>query len=331
MKHVIPDSDLVAVKVQLTDSNGQPVPRALLQIDLETPKTATLTTTDFPHVEESILISSKVLMVKGEYTFSTVFPIRGNYQLNIRASADDADASPLFSSTTLSVSENPEKIRTLLFFISGLITIGIVSGVVIGRGAKSQIAKAGMIIVAIWSSELIMPAKAAAHAPDANTKSPGLPQEVSASSGAYRITVYLDTASPRVGDLSDFRGKLTDIEGQLKPAKFTLRFVQLEHNQIVFETTITSATGEFDWHGQFFDGADHRVELYAQPITDSFETTGDVLKPAMLITAVEGLAPPGTSMAKAFMLFMVIVAVALAVGVFVGKHSSKPALPMGIS
>ncbi len=323
MTEVIPDSDLVTVTVQVNDPRSS---EAKIHIELATPPTPTFTTTDFPYVESSKLISSDVQLLNGKYSFATVFPIRGVYQLNVTIH-DDLNSNSHTEVITLKVPENPEKVKNLAVFIAALATIGTISGLVIGRGKQTALAKYATVLLIGVTMQIAAAPKAIAHGNEAHKPSlHATPQANSVSSNSLTTNLHLDTAEPRVGDLADIRGSLTDTTGKLVPAIFTLKFVQLEHNQIVFETSIPSRTGNFTWKGQFFDGSEHRVELYAVPTNSDFVPQDQPLKPVSLVTAVLAREPPIAAVAKSLILLVGIVAVGLGLGIILSSKSQTPQL-----
>ncbi len=318
LESVRPDQDLVGFEISLTEE-GQPIEHAALNVKLETPNTSLLTSTDFPHVEGTTLINGTISLTDGKFKFSTVLPIRGDYRLLISAKPA-GDINEVTKELRFRIHESPDKVTNLAIFLSFLGTLGLVSGFIIGKGAKPKLRYNVATLTLLF---FLLPGSGVAHPLDDKLGVSGVPKEDIEVWGDYKVTLNLDTPNPQVGSLSTIRGSLVNQNLEHVPAIFHLRFVQLEHGQVVFETKITEPSGQFRWEGQFFDGSAHRVELVAFPLGKDQA----VLKPklASVIAEVEGLAPPWHATLKAMVLFLLIVAITLMIGVYIGKRAALEA------
>jgi hypothetical protein len=334
LTELIPDQDELELTIQLRDPAGAPIPRAELHLELTAPPANAFFSTDFPHVEGSRLVSADALAVGGQFSMRIVAPIRGAYRLQVTAKPPAGDRS--FAPTTAEwhpvVPENPKKIRNLALFLAGLALVGACSGFVAGRTrtrprartAASPAAAAALALIAFAAASISD--AALAHGPEGAHRSRVTDPASSATTAASnskiaKLELRLLTPSPRVGQLAELAATAHDASGAAVPARFQLRFRQLEHDVEVFSTELIAPDGRLAWKGQFFDGSPHRVELIATPLAAA--DGGPVT--AVLETEVEAIAPPLSASAKAFVLLMAVAAAAMACGFWLGGLSQRKA------
>ncbi|MDQ3235133.1 MAG: hypothetical protein M3Q07_25270, partial [Pseudobdellovibrionaceae bacterium] len=91
--NVHPQHDTLDFRISVHQSNGTPIPRARLHVQLQAPDTPWLASTDFPVVEGTSLLDTDVQLDQGEYKFRYVPPIRGVYTLKASVTPLPGDTS----------------------------------------------------------------------------------------------------------------------------------------------------------------------------------------------------------------------------------------------
>jgi hypothetical protein len=127
-----PDVTVVKMKF-IMSQDGKPID-GNLRIVLDSPKKNAGLSTDFPIVEGTRLIDSEIQTVNGQFEMDYLFPIRGEYNMSLYASIDGKALAVQQESFTLN--ENPEEVTNFTFLALGLLVFGLISGLIIGRGAS---------------------------------------------------------------------------------------------------------------------------------------------------------------------------------------------------
>jgi hypothetical protein len=112
LAEVLPNEDLVTLSFKVETPPGKPgVTGAVpVRIKLIAPQTHPLVTTDFPHVENSVLLDFIAYAREGAFTLKQVFPIRGDYRLWVAPVEPPAgrDSAPSLSGDTDRLAEKKE-------------------------------------------------------------------------------------------------------------------------------------------------------------------------------------------------------------------------------
>lgn len=128
-----PDEDVV--KMTLTVRNDDKPVDAKLHIVLDSPEVNSVVSTDFPIVEGSRLFDATAVTENGKFEMSYLFPIRGEYKLNVTAETLGAEPTAAAQSFTFKLNENPGEVRNFYIMIASLIGFGLISGATLSIGA----------------------------------------------------------------------------------------------------------------------------------------------------------------------------------------------------
>lgn len=127
IEQIRPDLDITQFSVLVTDAQGQPVKNLDMAFTLQSPAKKFFPSTDFPVVEGTTLMKSKVLAPEGKLDFQYVFPIRGEYTLKVTAAPQGKPNQVVEKSIRFSLRENPPEVRNGLILMSGM---GLLGGLV---------------------------------------------------------------------------------------------------------------------------------------------------------------------------------------------------------
>ena len=292
------------LKLQARDAAGAPLQNARFHLQILTPPPTPWFTTDFPIVEGTKLLDIEGNAPTGEFNLQQVFPIRGNYQLQVNVSPIIENAfAPITQTLNLTVPENPLKFRYFPIVLAVLLAIGFIGGWIIGGRQAIQVGEiaprrvrlllSGVTVLAIATLLIfnISAELAEAHASMAEAV-PAVDNSGLIVSQGLKLELTGD-AQTTVGQTASFQAKLTDSQTNqpVNDAVFTVKSTQLENNWVAFAYQgIPDANGTLAWQEQLFDGAPHSIEVNVSPNPGSkvqfqpFQVTREI--------DVEGIAPP---------------------------------------
>jgi hypothetical protein len=322
----------VQLKFQARDAAGKPLQNAQFQLEILTPPPTPWFTTDFPIVEGTRLLSLAGNAPMGAFQIEQVFPIRGNYQVHLHVTPVVADAfAPIDQTLSLTVPENPVKLRYFPFVLAVLLAIGIGGGWMIGSRQdvqageiaprKVRLLLSGVTVLAIAtllffnvSAEL-----GEAHAGMAvEAKTPNPIPLIESQGLKLELTGDRQTT---VGQTASLQAKLTDsaTNQPVSDAIFDIQAIQLENNWVAFGYQgVPDAQGKLAWQEQFFDGAPHRVEVNVSPNPNGkrqfqpFQVTQEI--------EVEGIAPPMSVRLVGLLYFTGILSLGVIVGLWLQRR-----------
>ncbi|HET9241052.1 MAG TPA: hypothetical protein VFO10_27555 [Oligoflexus sp.] len=307
---VHPRTDTLGFRVLIHARDGHPVSSARLKIHLKAPSTPWIGSTDFPVVEGSSLLNQDIHVRGAMHSFQFVPPIRGTYTLtaSVEPLPGDMSFAPTQKSWQTTIQESPERKTNLAMLIAILVTVGGLSGFVLGRSAAS----AALLLFIVLPSQTLK-----AHGSHEHKKIAAPPPAEVKSKEGYRLEMDVVTPEPRVGELSEIIARYQNAEGELQAALFHMEVKQLEHDHVVFSSDVSAPDGLLHWEGQFFDGSPHRVSLTAKPLME--ENPGHLIRIERDVD-VTGVEPPLRSVIKSFGLLMAITALALVLGLLLGRY-----------
>lgn len=295
----------VQIRLQALDAFGKPLQNARYNLQILTPPPTPWFTTDFPIVEGTKLLDISGDAPTGELQLQQVFPIRGNYQLKASVTPVIENAfTPIEQTLTLTVPENPLKLRYFPIFLGVLLAIGFFGGRVIGGRQKLQsgeiaprrvrVLLSGVTVLAIVvllffniSAELAQ-AQMDGMAEEGTSINNGLIQ-----SQGMKLELTGDS-NTSVGQMASLQVKLTDSQTNLpvSDAVFDIKATALENNWVAFAYQgVPDAQGLLAWQEQFFDGAPHKIEVKVSPKIDGISRQFQPFQVTKEIE-VEGIAPP---------------------------------------
>ncbi|MCH2205453.1 MAG: hypothetical protein MK132_06250 [Lentisphaerales bacterium] len=104
-----------------------------LRIELWCPPKQSFISTDFPIVEGTKLIDSTVYTEADNYELDYLYPIRGEYRLKLTS-------GDYVQEESFSLNENSSEVMNFTILVFILAIFGLISGLVIGKGAYSKAA-----------------------------------------------------------------------------------------------------------------------------------------------------------------------------------------------
>lgn len=319
-----PDETLVRTTLRVVDAGGQAVPNARLKLRLEAPPGQPLISTDFPLVERTTLLAYEGTLPDGVWQFDYVYPIRGTYSFEVAAGTDPGSYA-VRDTLKLRLRENRREVLNLVIFLGGLLGFGLVTGVIVGRGARARsLAAAGLSLLLL---ALALPggpaATALAHGGEHETG----PVTDSATSGDLTLTSTLRPGGGRVGALNYLTFQATDGQGRPAPgAEFNLSLWHVEDDRPVFAATLPAPQGRADLAFQFFDGAEHRLQVSAARSASPGADTVSLER----VVGVEGLSPPLATKIRTLVLLLLVVLAGVVIGLRVeaGRDRKRESLPV---
>jgi hypothetical protein len=313
--------------LQAVDATGKPLENANINLKIFTPPKNPWLTTDFPIVEGTKLLDIQAIAPNGQLQLQQIFPIRGNYQLQVNVTPITPNAfTPIQQNLNLSISENPVKYRTIAILAAILLIVGLGGGWVIGGRQETQPGEiapqrvrlllsgaAAVAIIALLAVNLSaeMAQSQTSHGdhhhhttaaePEADHHHHTTAAEPEADNyGIVRQqgleVQLLGNASATVGEPAKLQVQVIDQKTSqpVSDVLLNIKTTALEDGWVPFAYQgIPDATGKLSWEQQFFDGAPHniQVEVSPQPNASRQFTPLRVQKNV----DVEGIAPPLTT------------------------------------
>jgi|GEM_PF-2461187 len=131
---VRPDLDTAKVELSFTEvQNGS------AHIQLSSPERKFFSPTDFPMVEGTDLIDSTLSIENGKASFNYMFPIRGDYHLQVDV-VDEKGNKVGNHHLVVNISENPKEVQNAILFIAILAVFGLIAGYVLARRRRNTYA-----------------------------------------------------------------------------------------------------------------------------------------------------------------------------------------------
>lgn len=319
----------VTLTLQAIDAAGKPLENALIGLQILTPTTNPLLTTDFPIVEGTKLLQMQAAAPAGKLEIQQILPIRGNYQLLVNVSPLVANAfAPYEQTLNLNVRENPVKYKYFAVVAAILLSVGLLGGWVIGGQEELRSGEIAPQSVRLLLSALTVVAivtllfinigaeVAEAHGSGHNSSSEAIAPSVQKSQG---VEIRLEgDKNATVGKLANLALQVKDsITGQpIKDVALLLKAIALEHNLTVFTYKgIADSEGKLTWQEQFFDGSPHKIEVEAMPNPGSNRQFSPV-KVAQEVE-VKAIAPPMFVRLLGLFYFTAFVGIGMAIGLLI--------------
>ena len=285
--HIGPDKDTVQVTLTAKDGQGNIVPDAYIKIHMHAPLRNAFISTDFPWVENTHLMEYEGYLPNGVLTFDYIFPIRGQYRMDVQAGADAASLSEK-KSLHISLNENKVEVRNILNFMTLLLGFGTLAGFIISRGVKGSARQAAIASLAMFLTLGLMysPTNAdAQHEHHAMNASHVPFFEEQASANGMTLSFTMNPGAGKVGMINDLTFSVKDAAGQPVPnTVFEVKFWHVEDDKPVFSTQLFGKQGSANLDFQFFDGAEHEVRVTASNAAGKVQLTRTV--------EVEAIHPP---------------------------------------
>ena len=307
----------VKLTLQAIDSTGSPLTNVRMKAKLLAPAPTPWFTTDFPIVEGTQLFELQADAPTGQLQLQQMFPIRGNYQLQVTATPLGATGGETIQQNiTITVPENSIKYQNFAILALLLTGAGLGGGWVIGAkritkagevapqpvrlllSGASLVAIAALLYVNV-SAEMAQSdmsalmshpmGKAQETSTELNQKS--IPAGTVTSQG-IKLAITGDK-SATVGKIASFQVKAVDAKTN-KPVAGNVRIQTINSESEVkwvafgYQGAIGS-NGQLAWQSGLFDGSGHQVNVEFTPAAVGQQ--GTKVKVAQVVD-VEGVAPP---------------------------------------
>ena len=283
-----PYSDPVTLTLLVTGTDGKPVVQGWVAIGLEAPARGRFFSTDFPLVEGSRLLDMRLPLRQGRAEWKYLFPIRGQYRLNVEFIAPDG--RKVNKSFPLAIRESKQKLVFLGVFTLGLFVLGVLAGRIF-TGTLSNAKRRAAACLLVSMSCVVVSGEVVA-------------QEV----GQRKYFGWLEIDPATVGKPSKVRWRLAGEEkAEGRAVLLTLTIAHLEKAKTVFAVERLPVEGEFGMSFQFTDGAEYRVTAIA------YVTGGQMIRTEQNISVI-GVEPPARAMIPAIGFFLAVIALGLGVG-----------------
>ncbi len=290
-----PLKDAARITLDVEEADGRSGAPVDLSIRLTAPPPGKLVSTDFPLIEGTRLIEMNLPKVYGTLSWSYVFPIRGEYRLDV--SATDGQGRRLERSFALHVRESRARMAFLAGFVAALFLLGFIAG----RIFSAPAGVAAVLMIAIL------------HGAEPDR---GLGADTNHTA---RSKAELTVASPRVGAPSTIRWRGTESpSAKPVPAMVTLRVLQLEKGREIFTLNRVPTDGALDLRFQFTDASPHRVVVAATP-----RGRQQMTEVAQTVAVESATAPLGIRVRPVLLFLLVVLA-----GLAAGRFSKRRRLPL---
>lgn len=285
-----PFSDPVKILLKIVDNDGNPVGTGRVRARLYAPIPNRLFSTDFPHVEGTLLLDMELPFSNGSVAWEYVFPIRGDYRLEIELA--DPSKENIRRTFNLSVKEH----RIKFFYLGCLLVVLFLLGLIAGRLFSGRRANHGLNLKLGFFLSLLPLATGSTS--DIQTKE---------GTGSQLVT-GLEVSPAVVGKISRVHWKLTDPRTR-KPvaSRLSLTITHGEKGKQIFSVKNVPTEGNFTLDFQFVDASDHLLAAVAEPEGE------EPVREKKVIT-VTGVHPPRETFFAPMILFLAVLALGLAAG-----------------
>jgi hypothetical protein len=309
----------VKLTLQAIDHNGKPVTNVRMKVKLLAPTPTPWFTTDFPIVEGTKLIELQADVPTGKLELQQMFPIRGNYQLQVTTTligVTEGETSQ--QNIALTIPENSIKYQNFAILAAILAVAGLGGGWVIGG---RQTTTAGEIapqpVRLLLSGATLVAIVALLYVNvSAEMAQTGMSEPMShmMGKGHEQMTSAEHTHKSTPANSIVSQGIKLAITGDDnatvgKPANFQVKAIDANTNQPVagmigIQTINTEkedkwtafgyqgmiSNGGFTWQSGLFDGSGHQINVEFTPAA----VAGKKIAPMKVSQSVEveGVAPP---------------------------------------
>lgn len=307
----------VKLTLQAIDSTGSPLTNVRMRAKLMAPAPTPWFTTDFPIVEGTQLFEIQADAPTGKLQLQQMFPIRGNYQLQVTATPLGVTGGEAIQQTiTITVPENSIKYQNFAIVALLLTGAGLGGGWVIGArritkagevapqpvrlllSGASLVAIAALLYVNVSAemaqSEISQPMSHMGKEHEHGASHKHTHQSIPASSiisQGIKLAITGDK-SATVGKIANFQVKAVDAKTN-KPVAGNVS-IQTINTEKADKWTAFGYQGAIDngqlaWQSGLFDGSGHQVNVEFTPAAVGQQ--GTKVKVAQPVD-VEGVAPP---------------------------------------
>lgn len=307
--HIGPDSDTVHVTLTAKDDQGNVVPGAYIKIHIHSPLRNAFFSTDFPWVEDTHLMEYEGYLANGVWAFDYIFPIRGQYRIDVQAGTDAASLSQK-KSLHLSIHENKVELRNLWVFMAMLLGFGMIAGFIISRGANVRIKETAVAGLAMFLTLGLtcFPSNAYAEHAHHHMNAGLVPSfEEQASADGMTLSFAMNPGAGKVGAINDLTFSVKDTLGRPVPnTVFEVKFWHIEDDKPVFSTQLFGKEGSANLDFQFFDGAEHEIRVSASNAQGSIQLSR--------VVEVEAIHPSMETKIKTLFYFLLISFLGILIG-----------------
>jgi hypothetical protein len=287
--------------------------------------------TDYPLVENTLLIEMDLVAAQGTAIWEYAFPIRGVYRLEVATlNGAGKEVSVIFP---LRIRESKTKLLYLGIFVVSLFLFGVVVGRLFTTPNKERYLKVGLLLVmcallvaAVKGNEPRVNPVPRTYVRGFGTLPSRGAQNIHPRAHARGVLWYgvketgnkgpsprLEISPSRVGRPSDIQWRLSEGETErLLPGRLTLAITHLEKGKRLFFLDRIPTDGNFNLKFQFTDAAPHRVSSSAE-----VEGWGPVLSESNV--TVTSASPPWDVTVLTLFLFLCV----LALGIVTGRISRR--------
>lgn len=284
-----PLSEPVKILLRVSDSDGKPVAATRVKIRLYAPRPGRLFSTDFPHIEGTLLLDMELPSVNGSITWEYAFPIRGDYRLEVEPT--DQQKEDMKKVFNLKVKENRYRLFSLGSLIVVLFLLGFTGGRLFTGARETPGLMTFTLLLLVFSLGL----------------SPSGEIQTREREGSESL-VRLNASPAVVGKISRIQSDLVDAEtGNPVPSRFSLSISHLEKGRKIFSVENIPTEGNFTLGFHFTDASDHLLNFVAEP---------ESKRPAQekMVIPVAGLDPPREAFLPPMILLLAVLVLGLAAG-----------------
>jgi hypothetical protein len=292
-----PDSPkkLTDVEVEALGPDGRRQSNAIIEVTLTAPRFGTLVRSDVPRIEGRELLHTRFFAPDGVYRFRYVWPIRGDYRVDLRAEPAPGTGATFASFTghqTITVPERSGELTYLVLYLAVLFALGALATLILVRShrgrsdvdgaarlrpspsarARLPVSEAGILgilvlgLVGFLVFEQVKDDRADRKAASYQGAGNGLVGQAASGPVVLRYGLSRSNADGiSVQTLLSTSGDVEDAAtGRPIPgAGIRLEAVDLETDEVVYSTEAVTSDGRFTWHHDFWDGVTYDLRLTA--------------------------------------------------------------------
>lgn len=275
---ILPDETFATTTIEVRDENGDPL-NGLVWVHLRTPPAPRLLGTDFPYVEDTLLLDIPAQARDGRIELGLVYPIRGTYTFDIEAPMPDGGVRT--ARATLTIQENPAEVRNFVMLLGVLFGVGLLAGAFIGWNAPRPLVLTGALLGAV----VLSVAPVSAHGGDHETA----PAQAAwtLETATLRLDGTFSATEAEVGTPLTLVLHATPLTDTPLPAGYLLvEAIHAEDEKPMYRLIMPVQPGEYPAAIHLFDGAPHHLRFTLVDEAAGETATYETVMP------VRGLAPP---------------------------------------
>jgi hypothetical protein len=342
-----PDSPKTPQRITVTalGDDGRPLHDARIDATVTAPVHGALTGSDVPRAEGRRLVHVELGAPRGQAAFQYVMPIRGSYDLALRATPTaGATFEPFAERRSFTIEERSGELLKFVLVGLGMLLFGAASAFVLVRAKRAgdaapasravtpahprgTAALAGVVLLLAAGSVAYLVSAVLKDAREdrrvAALQGPGTGLDRTGRSGPVKLAYHVSRSNQDgigIQTVVRISGRVTDARTgrPLDGAALHLEALDEESGSPAFTATATAPDGTFAWDQTFWDGVDYEVNVEAAAPGSDVEPASAHAK-----LAVDAMSPPVDRKLLALLLLLLPLVLGMGGGALLARRTTS--------